>query len=337
MALSKKDLYSITTIDLITILTRRNNMATWYVNELSKLTGVSVQTLHYYDKIALLQPSNRLQNGYRVYSKDDLLILQKITALKFFGFSLSHIKSIVQNRQPLVSHLKAQLTALTQQKQHIESAIKTIKHAIKLSEKESLPWKQIIELIEVYKMTDKIEKTWLKDVFSKKEIVEYSEFLRQLNNNETNNKKHKQFQTEWAKLTDEIAQNLNTNPKSELGINIGKRCLEILNTHYGQKYAHLRTAKLEKGFGAGKGLEENNLNPKVLTWLEAALDAYLRNRIYSFLNNPENLTSPDAKGNWNSILDDMYGEDEKRKKELLQKALLDANINKTAKNWLNKQ
>lgn len=48
-------------------------MAQWYVKELSKLTGVSVQTLHHYDKINLLAPSVRHANGYRLYSERDLL------------------------------------------------------------------------------------------------------------------------------------------------------------------------------------------------------------------------------------------------------------------------
>ncbi len=66
-------------------------MAKWYVKDLSKLTGVSVQTLHHQDKINLLKPSLRLSNGYRIYSEEDLLRLQQIVALKFFGFELTSI------------------------------------------------------------------------------------------------------------------------------------------------------------------------------------------------------------------------------------------------------
>ena len=47
------------------------------INEVSKITGVSLRTLHYYDKIGLLVPA-KLENGYRVYSNDDLNKLQKI-------------------------------------------------------------------------------------------------------------------------------------------------------------------------------------------------------------------------------------------------------------------
>ena len=70
-------------------------MTQWYVKDLSKLTGISVQTLHHYDRINLLTPSLRLRNGYRVDSEKDLLKLQQILALKFFGFELRQIKGLM--------------------------------------------------------------------------------------------------------------------------------------------------------------------------------------------------------------------------------------------------
>ncbi len=44
-------------------------MTQWFVKDLSKLTSVTVQTLHHYDRIDLLKPSLRRANGYRVYSE----------------------------------------------------------------------------------------------------------------------------------------------------------------------------------------------------------------------------------------------------------------------------
>lgn len=38
------------------------------INELCKLTLVSVRTLHYYDEINLLKPSRRTSKGHRLYS-----------------------------------------------------------------------------------------------------------------------------------------------------------------------------------------------------------------------------------------------------------------------------
>ena len=87
-------------------------MTEWYVKDLSKLTGVSVQTLHHYDRIDLLKPSLRSSNGYRVYSEKDLLQLQQIIALKFFGFELSQIKELLTGNAGAIEHFSVQAKLL---------------------------------------------------------------------------------------------------------------------------------------------------------------------------------------------------------------------------------
>lgn len=73
-------------------------MTQWFVKDLSKLTGVSVQTLHHYDRIGLLTPSLRRANGYRVYSEKDLLKLQQIIALKFLVLSYHKLKPYLKRK-----------------------------------------------------------------------------------------------------------------------------------------------------------------------------------------------------------------------------------------------
>ena len=64
---------------------------------------------HHYDRIGLLKASYRLENGYRLYSESDLLRLQQIIALKFFGFELSTIKTLITSDDTkAVEHLVAQ-------------------------------------------------------------------------------------------------------------------------------------------------------------------------------------------------------------------------------------
>ena len=74
-------------------------MKLWQTKELSTLAHVSVRTLHYYDKIDLLKPSIRQSNNYRFYSEKDLLRLQQIVALKFFGFDLEQIRLILASQK----------------------------------------------------------------------------------------------------------------------------------------------------------------------------------------------------------------------------------------------
>ena len=52
------------------------------INEVSKLTGVSIRMLHHYDKIRLLEPSKRTDSNYRMYNDDDIARLYQILLFK---------------------------------------------------------------------------------------------------------------------------------------------------------------------------------------------------------------------------------------------------------------
>jgi DNA-binding transcriptional MerR regulator len=59
--------------------------------EFASLAGVTVRTLHYYDRIGLLRPQ-RNGCGYRLHSLAHLELLEQIAALKFLGIPLKEIK-----------------------------------------------------------------------------------------------------------------------------------------------------------------------------------------------------------------------------------------------------
>lgn len=69
------------------------------ISEVAKLTGVSIRTLHYYDEIGLLHPSQTTKAGYRVYSDEALSALQQILFFRELDFPLSQIKQIICNPQ----------------------------------------------------------------------------------------------------------------------------------------------------------------------------------------------------------------------------------------------
>lgn len=66
------------------------------VKEVSRLCGVSVRTLHYYDEIGLLRPGNLSEAGYRIYGEEELLRLQQILFFRELGFPLKQIRAIMQ-------------------------------------------------------------------------------------------------------------------------------------------------------------------------------------------------------------------------------------------------
>lgn len=67
------------------------------VNEVSKISGVSVRTLHHYDAIGLLKPSAYTQSGYRLYDDAAIKKLKTILIFRELDFSLADIKKITDN------------------------------------------------------------------------------------------------------------------------------------------------------------------------------------------------------------------------------------------------
>jgi DNA-binding transcriptional MerR regulator len=67
------------------------------VNQLAKMAGVSVRTLHHYDHIGLLKPSSRTAAGYRLYERKELLRLQQILFYKELDVPLDEIHRILDD------------------------------------------------------------------------------------------------------------------------------------------------------------------------------------------------------------------------------------------------
>jgi DNA-binding transcriptional MerR regulator len=308
-------------------------MAEWYVKDLSKLTRVSVQTLHHYDRINLLKPSIRLSNGYRIYSEKDLLRLQQIIALKFFGFELSQIKALLTDNAEAIEHFSVQARLLEQKANNLLDASRALKQIMaEVIDDKSIPWETIIKLIEVYRMTQQLEHSWIKEIFTPDELKQYADLVAEYKKDP---KKEVEFEKNWANLVTEINNNLKNDPQSPIGIDIGKRCMMLVNGAYGKKYAHLRTKKFEKGFSKGKGLEEAGLTPEIVSWMDKAIDAYWKDRMYGVLNKVGSGVSDETIFKlWNEVLDDMYGEDNTRKKEIYALVLADKKVSEKAKEWL---
>lgn len=311
-------------------------MSQWYVKDLSKLTQVSVQTLHHYDRIGLLKPSIRQPNGYRTYSEKDLLKLQQIIALKFFGFELSQIKMLLDADVDVIAHFAVQSQFLEEKAKSLTEASKTLKRITsECNHNKSIPWETIIELIEVYRMTQQLEKTWAGKVLSPEELKEYASFEHDLKSRFTETGK-KNFEKAWDDLIADVNRNLSKNPTSDIGIATGKRCMDLVNTLYGKKHITLRNAIWEKGFKSGQMDEEHALPKEVVNWLDKAIDAYYRNRIFSVLSKVETYPHTEVLQAWEELLTDMCGDKQNLRKDIVDAVMKEDGISIAAKNWVRK-
>ncbi len=121
------------------------------VREVSKITGVSVRTLHHYDAIGLLKPTKVTEAGYRMYDDTALCRLQNILLFRELQFPLKEIKAILDSPDFDPSEAIAQQIGLLE-----------------------LQYKHIGELIAFAReIQNKGVKTMDFDIFSKDEIEKY--------------------------------------------------------------------------------------------------------------------------------------------------------------------
>lgn len=101
------------------------------VKALADLAGVSVRTLHHYDRIGLLKPEFRTDGGYRMYGKDELLRLLQILFYKELDFELKKIAEILDDPGfDLLSALNGHREKLIKRKSRIDGLLKTIDRTI---------------------------------------------------------------------------------------------------------------------------------------------------------------------------------------------------------------
>jgi DNA-binding transcriptional MerR regulator len=83
------------------------------VGQLAKLTGLTVRALHHYHAIGLLEPSQRSESGYRLYTQADIVRLFRIQALQRLNLSLSEVAAVLaKDGAPLPEMIAQQLDEL---------------------------------------------------------------------------------------------------------------------------------------------------------------------------------------------------------------------------------
>ncbi|MFC7241521.1 MerR family transcriptional regulator [Catellatospora aurea] len=104
------------------------------VGKVAGLAGVTVRTLHHYDEIGLLSPSERSATGYRRYVDADLERLQQILYYRELQFSLEEIAAILDDPQSdATAHLRRQHELLTGRIKRMQEMVTAIEFAMEAS------------------------------------------------------------------------------------------------------------------------------------------------------------------------------------------------------------
>ncbi|MGX5586702.1 MerR family transcriptional regulator [Bacillus thuringiensis] len=170
----------------------------WMISEFASAGDVTVRTLRYYDKINLLKPSDYTEGGHRLYTKDDLYVLQQIQSFKHLGFSLGEIQNIILQRdietEVFLRQMHFQREVLLAEQERIT---KVLSHMDKMTKKFQKEERVDVALFSSFLQTfiwEKENKEWLEEHFSKESVQAF------YNNKELKEKFDRRFMDVIGKL-----------------------------------------------------------------------------------------------------------------------------------------
>ena len=193
--------------------------------EFANLTGITVRTLHHYDRLGLLKPSRYSPAGYRLYRKSDIQRLEQIVALKFIGFSLNEIKKILGHGSvDLATALRQQREAITEKRDRLDLAVQAIQRAEYvlglMQEPDSESFVKIIEVINMQNSMD-----WSKKYYSEEAQREIEKRAASIPREVI-----EQAQLDWVSLIKEVEAAIASgeSPESEKAKSLAARWSELI-------------------------------------------------------------------------------------------------------------
>jgi DNA-binding transcriptional MerR regulator len=119
------------------------------VSQVAKLAGVTVRTLHHYDEVGLVRPSERSEAGYRLYEDRDLERLQQVLFFRELGFPLEEIARIVNDPSfDVRAALRMQRELLRERAERAQALLRAVEQALEALERGKAMTKE--EMFEVF-------------------------------------------------------------------------------------------------------------------------------------------------------------------------------------------
>ncbi len=130
----------------------------YQIGEFARHAGVTVRTLHHYDRLGLLRPVTHRDNGYRLYGESELARLSQIVTLRTLGFDLAAIKAILDAPDfDLRTALRAQILLLEERRNLLDVAIGTLRNVEQQADTETPTWGTLAPTIEAMLAVQKID------------------------------------------------------------------------------------------------------------------------------------------------------------------------------------
>ena len=131
-------------------------MAHYYTTgEFARMAHVTIRTIRYYDNKGLLKPSFVNESGYRMYSDEDFLKLQKILSLKYLGFSLKEISNMTihDTSSDILQSLKMQIDLVQKKMENMNQMEHALQNTMQIVQQTNqIDWNEILNLIHLTDM-----------------------------------------------------------------------------------------------------------------------------------------------------------------------------------------
>jgi MerR family transcriptional regulator, thiopeptide resistance regulator len=200
------------------------------VSEFAEKVGVTVRTLHHYDRLRLLRPGGRTRSGYRLYGETELARLQQIATLKFLGVPLKTIKALLDRGSlelelDLAATLGLQRRLLTEKRRQIDLALQAIELAERSSGSRRSPdWQALKTIIEVMEMQDN-NMEWTKKYYSEEAQAKIAERAKTWTP-----ELQAEVSQQWKELVSEIESAIaaGEDPAGAKAQTLARRCSELV-------------------------------------------------------------------------------------------------------------
>jgi DNA-binding transcriptional MerR regulator len=238
-------------------------MQTWKVGELARQTGLTVRTLHHYDEIGLLSPSQRTGAGHRLYDADDLARLLQVLSLRQLGFSLDEIReclarpeySLQQVIGLHVTHLRERIELQRKLCGRLEAVAERLRSAEAVSVDEFLDTLEAITMFEKH--------------FTEEQREKIAERGRELGP-----ERIREVEAEWPQLISQVraAMDAGTDPADESVQRLAKRWMELVQMFTGgDPGVSAGVAKVYREEPAAR--ERTGLDPAIFDYIGKAMKA----------------------------------------------------------------
>ncbi len=199
--------------------------ALFRAKEFADKCGVTVRTLHFYDRLGLLTPTARSESGYRLYGESDLERLEQILALRYVGLGLDRIKHLLDGPlQPLADALRLQRKIILEEKRRLDLVLGALDEAEAALEQsdEDARWDAVRTVIEAFKV--KNDFGWTENYYSPEALKKLVEKRAT-----TPPEVIEEGQRAWTQLIAEVEEAAQTeDPSSERARELAQRWRDLI-------------------------------------------------------------------------------------------------------------